>query len=155
MLAWSQCAFGRSCDRPSRHTFSWFSSVKKMLIWFPRSKLLLQPSRVELIKIKTLCWKYHDIVCRKLCNSVLILKLPLPLYQSTASIHPNFFTSTLHISEGRVSEAWEPSKKTTLFLPPTVKRLTSLVTFLFTYSSTILPYLCLSLNWLLYTCSIA
>ena len=29
--------FGRSCDRPPRHRFSWFSCVyKQMLRWFPR-----------------------------------------------------------------------------------------------------------------------
>jgi hypothetical protein len=45
LLASSQYASGRSCDRPSRHRFSWFSSVfKQMLRWFLNSKLLLHAS---------------------------------------------------------------------------------------------------------------
>jgi hypothetical protein len=45
LLASSQCASGRSCDRLSRHRFPWFSSVfKQMLRWFPNSKLLLHAS---------------------------------------------------------------------------------------------------------------
>jgi hypothetical protein len=49
LLARSQYASGRSCDRPSRHRFSWFSSVfKQMLRWFPSSKLLLRASHAAL-----------------------------------------------------------------------------------------------------------
>jgi hypothetical protein len=49
LLARRQFASGRSCDRPSRHRFSWFSSVfKQMLRWFPSSKLLLRVSHAAL-----------------------------------------------------------------------------------------------------------
>ena len=35
--AGQKSVFGRSCDRSSRHRFSWFPSVyKQMLRWFPR-----------------------------------------------------------------------------------------------------------------------
>jgi hypothetical protein len=46
--------FRRSYDRPTRHRYSWFQSIlKKMLKWFPSSKLLLtQTSRFKLLKIK-------------------------------------------------------------------------------------------------------
>jgi hypothetical protein len=48
-LARSQCVSGRSCYRPSRHRFSWFSSVfKQMLRLFPSSKLLLRASHATL-----------------------------------------------------------------------------------------------------------
>jgi hypothetical protein len=49
LLARSQYASGRSCDRPSRHRFSWFFSVfKQMLRWFTSSKLLLRASHAAL-----------------------------------------------------------------------------------------------------------
>jgi hypothetical protein len=44
-LASSQYASGISCDRPSRHRFSWFSSVfNQMMRWFSSSKFLLHAS---------------------------------------------------------------------------------------------------------------
>jgi hypothetical protein len=50
LLASSQYASGRSCDRPSRHRFSWFSSVfKQMLRRFPISNLLLHASHTTLL----------------------------------------------------------------------------------------------------------
>jgi hypothetical protein len=52
-----QCASERSCDRPSRHRFSWFSStLKQILRWFPGSSIAIacSPSRFEYIKIKLL-----------------------------------------------------------------------------------------------------
>jgi hypothetical protein len=40
LLPRCQCASGRSCDRPSRHRFSWFSSIsKQMLRWFQSSQV--------------------------------------------------------------------------------------------------------------------
>jgi hypothetical protein len=49
LLASSQYASRRSCDRLSRHRFSWFSSVfKQRLRWFPISKLLLHASHAAL-----------------------------------------------------------------------------------------------------------
>jgi hypothetical protein len=57
-------------------------------------------------------------------------KNPRPLSQATASNHSNVFTFTLLLSEGRAGEAWEPSNKTMLFLPPRNKvSLTSPMTF--------------------------
>jgi hypothetical protein len=49
LLASSQCVSGRSCDRSSRHRFSWFSPVfKQILRWFPISKLLLHATHAAL-----------------------------------------------------------------------------------------------------------
>jgi hypothetical protein len=49
LLAGSQYASVRSCDRSSRHRFSWFLFVfKQMLRWFPSSKLLLHASHAAL-----------------------------------------------------------------------------------------------------------
>jgi hypothetical protein len=49
LLDSSQYTTGRSCDRPSRHRFFWFSSAfKKMLRWFRCSKLLLHASHAVL-----------------------------------------------------------------------------------------------------------
>jgi hypothetical protein len=48
LLTRSQCAFGRSCDRPSSLRFSWLSSVlKRMLSWFASSNSLLFTSHVN------------------------------------------------------------------------------------------------------------
>jgi hypothetical protein len=66
------------------------------------------------------------------------VKIPGPLSQSTF-VHSNVFTSILFLSEGRAGEAWEPSNKMTLLLPsPNKVSLACLVTFLFTFCSTIL-----------------
>jgi hypothetical protein len=45
-------------------------------------------------------------------------KIPRPLSEATASKHSTAFTFTLLLSEGRAGEAWEPSYKMMLFLPP-------------------------------------
>jgi hypothetical protein len=38
------------------------------------------------------------------------IKIPRPLSQATSSNHPNAFTFTLHLSQRRAGEAWEPYK---------------------------------------------
>jgi len=58
----SQYAFGRSCDRSSRHRFSWFSSVFKHAEVVPKipscfSILLILPSRFKFTKINLLALK--------------------------------------------------------------------------------------------------
>jgi hypothetical protein len=54
--------------------------------------------------------------------STLIQKIKIlrPLPQATVSNHPNVFTFTLTISEGRVAEASEPSDNTP---PPPYRRI--------------------------------
>jgi hypothetical protein len=56
----SQCESGRSCDRPSRHRFSWFSSVYKQMLRCSQVPscycvLLMQPSRLKFIEITLHC----------------------------------------------------------------------------------------------------
>jgi hypothetical protein len=50
------------------------------------------------------------------------IKIPWLLSQATVSNHPNTFTSTLPLSEGRTGEAWEPSNRLKLFLPQSTVR---------------------------------
>jgi len=56
VLARRRYVSGRSCDRPSRHRLSWFSSVLKQLLkWFPVPKLQLrafdEPSQFKFLTI--------------------------------------------------------------------------------------------------------
>lgn len=57
----AECASGRSCDRSSRHRFSWFRSDLKQKRWFQVPScycmVLMQPSRFNLIKVTPLIWK--------------------------------------------------------------------------------------------------
>jgi hypothetical protein len=96
-----------------------------ILRWFQSSKLLLraftQPSRFQFIKSNPLCCKRHQIILPGLCTSTIIqnIKIPRPLFQATASNHHNVFTSILTPSEGRMSEAWEPSNWMEMSSPKT------------------------------------
>jgi hypothetical protein len=65
------------------------------------------------------------------------IEIPRPLSQITTYNRSNVFTFTLPLSEGQASEAWEPSNKI-MFCP--LPRIS-----LFTYSSSILSYLSVSL----------
>jgi hypothetical protein len=67
----------------------------------------------KLIKIIPCCG-CHQINCpnyRK-CN------LKKSKFRSARSHHPNVFTFTLFLSEGRAGISWEPSNKLMLFFPP-------------------------------------
>jgi hypothetical protein len=148
----SQYASGRSCDRPSRHRFSWFPlSLSKC--WdgsqIPSCycMLLMQPSLSKFIKIAP-CSR-----ATKLVNFQIISTLSneswnkiLPsLSQAFTTHHTNIFTPILSLSEGRAGIAWVPSNKM-LFSPSDIKRLSlSLRCFLFT-STLILSFLTLSLS---------
>jgi hypothetical protein len=88
LLASSQYASGRSCDRSSRHRFSWFPSVfNQMLRRFPNSKLLLHASHAALpilnssklppvVDAANLCSKL-SIQQSEIQNSAVCLKPPL------------------------------------------------------------------------------
>jgi hypothetical protein len=98
-------------------------------------------------KLSSLAVKATKITFSKLCSSPLIqkIKIPRPLSQATASNHPNAFTFTLLLSEGRASEAWEPSNKRCSFSLLTIKCV-SLFPGLSLSSSLLLYFLPLSLS---------
>jgi hypothetical protein len=122
LLTSSQYVTGRSCDRPSRHRFSWFSSVfKQMLRWFPNSKFLLHASHAALpilnsSKLPPVVDAAVLLVFQIIDKVIKNLKLRC-LFETTSYYH-NVFTSTLSLSEGRAGIAWETSNKMMLFLPP-------------------------------------
>jgi hypothetical protein len=81
-------------------------------------ELLMQPSRFKLIQIKPPLLSKSPNCFSKIYNSPLIqeTKIPRALSQATTCNHPNVFTSTLPLSEGRTGGAWGPSDKTMFFL---------------------------------------
>jgi hypothetical protein len=107
--------------------------------------LLMQPSRLNIIKIKLPCWQRHKNYFFQNYTKFEI-KIPRPLSQATASNHPDAFTFTLLLSEGRAGEAWEPCNKRCSFSLPIIKCLSLFPGgFPFIRSSTILS-LSLSLS---------
>jgi hypothetical protein len=118
LLAGSHYPSGRSCCRPSRHRFSWFSSgYKQILRCFPIFKLLLSTSyaalQIKLIKTEPHCCHSHQYHFSKLYSSSLIQKIKIlpPLSQVTATDLSTVFTFTLLLLEGRAGEAWGTSNK--------------------------------------------
>jgi hypothetical protein len=122
LLASSQYASGRSCDLPSRHRFSWFSSVfKQMLRWFPNSKLLLHASHASVTilnssKLLPVLDAADSIIFQIIDKTIRNSKFRC-LSEANSYYH-NVFTFTLFLPEGRAGVAWEPSNKMMLFLPP-------------------------------------
>jgi hypothetical protein len=107
-LASSQYASGRSCDRPSRHRFSWFSSVfKQMLRWFPNSKFLLHASHAALPILNSS--KLPPVV------DADDLTIRNSKFRCLSVCHHNVFISTLFLPEGRAGVAWEHSNKKDAF----------------------------------------
>jgi hypothetical protein len=136
LLASSQYASGRFCDRPSRHRFSRFSSVfKQMLRWFPNSKLLLHASHASVTilnssKLLPVLDAADSVVFQIIDKTIRNSKLRC-LSEANSYYH-NVFTFTLFLPEGRAGVAWEPSNKIMLFLPPRkIVSLTSPLDFLF------------------------
>jgi hypothetical protein len=143
VLARSQCVSGRSYDRPSRHRFSWFSSViqanAEMVPKFQVATACFScnPPDLNSSKLHSLAVKFTKIIY---VNTNFEIKAPRSLSQATVSNHHNVFTFTLLLSEGRAGEAWEPSHNRCSF---------SLLPRTFSFSPTLLLfsfYLSLSLS---------
>jgi hypothetical protein len=102
---------------------------------------LMQPSRLQFIKIKLSCSESHWNHFSKLnTDTNSKIKISWPVSQDVAYNHPNVFSSILLLSEGRPGESGECSNKLYCFSFPTLKCL-SLFPGLFTYYT-----LCLSLS---------
>jgi hypothetical protein len=89
-----------SCDRPTRHKASWFSSVLKwMERRFARFMLLLDACRFEFIKIKPLVLKAAKLSFQ-IMHYTITQKINIPPHMFPATIphNSNIFTSTLLLS---------------------------------------------------------
>jgi hypothetical protein len=108
---------GRSCDRPLDTEFSlvflssskcWdgsqapcFSCWSPDLNWSNLSSLAIKATKIT---FPNYTWAL-----------IQTIKTSRPLSRATASNHPNVFTSTLPLLDGRTGEVWEASDKMWLF----------------------------------------
>jgi len=113
LLARSQYASGRSCDRPSKHTFSWV--FKQRSGWLPPLQVATA-SFSCLIKINPLALKWKVTEMSKLCALALMrTKILRSAFQAAAvTILPHssyVFIFILFLPEGRTGEALKPNNK--------------------------------------------
>jgi hypothetical protein len=112
--------------------------------------IVMQTSRFQFAKVKSLCCKDHQIIFLPNYSTrhlFITSKFRGPVSQITISGHPDIFICILLLSERREGEAWEPSHKAMI---NTISH-TSAMTFHFVYSSTIISYLsvaaCMRISW--------
>jgi hypothetical protein len=80
--------------------------------------------------------------------------MPRPLSQATTSNHPNGFTSTLPLPEGRAGEAWEPPNRMTPSSHRSVSHFSHDFHFRLLFYSTLFPLAVYQIALVLLTCAI-
>jgi hypothetical protein len=113
VCTWSDAAectvVSLSCSQPPPHRFSWFYSVfKQTLRRFPNSKLLMQPSEFQFIRINPLTPETTKLPSQLRRHSInQSIKIPVTLF---LTILTSQFSCYFYEKDKR-----EPSNKVTLF----------------------------------------